>query len=151
MASEFRTKRRVEFAETDAAGILHFSNYFRYMEEAEHAFLRSLGHSVEIRTPEGLIGFPRLAVSCEYLKPVKFEDVLDLHLWVRRKGRTSITYAVVFRKDGVDVARGETTAVACLVRPDRTIQSIPLPPELAAKLEEAPYPPFPRREPGGKP
>ena len=40
MACEHRLQRRVEFSETDAAGIVHFSNFFRYMEGAEHAFLR---------------------------------------------------------------------------------------------------------------
>ena len=43
MAHAFTMQRRVEFAETDMAGILHFSNYFRFMESVEHAFFRSLG------------------------------------------------------------------------------------------------------------
>ena len=46
MAHSYTTTRRVTFAETDLAGILHFSNSFRYMEEAEHAFFRSLGFRV---------------------------------------------------------------------------------------------------------
>ena len=46
MAYEFKAIRRVEFAETDMAGIVHYSNFFRYMETAEHGFFRSLGLSV---------------------------------------------------------------------------------------------------------
>ena len=46
MAYEFRTKRRVEFADTDMAGIIHFTSLFRYMEETEHAFFRSLAWSI---------------------------------------------------------------------------------------------------------
>ena len=40
MADPFRTTRLVEFGDTDMAGIVHFANFFRYMESAEHAFLR---------------------------------------------------------------------------------------------------------------
>ncbi|MEQ2009187.1 MAG: acyl-CoA thioesterase, partial [Limisphaerales bacterium] len=46
MASEFKALRRVEFSETDMAGIVHYSNFFKYMETAEHAFFRSLGFSI---------------------------------------------------------------------------------------------------------
>ena len=148
MAFEFRTCRRVAFAEADCAGIVHFSNYFRYMEEAEHAFLRSVSLSVEIRGEGGAIGFPRLSSSCEFLRPARFEDLLDIHLWVSRKGRTSVSYTVVFSKDGVEIARGWTTAVACRVRPDGTFEPVPLPEPLSSRIEEAPYPPLIPRERG---
>jgi acyl-CoA thioester hydrolase len=39
----FITTHRVEFFETDLAGIVHFANYYRFMEQAEHAFFRALG------------------------------------------------------------------------------------------------------------
>ena len=65
MAYEFRILRRVEFSETDMAGIVHYSNFFRYMESAEHAFFRSLGLSVVDRpehAPEGeRVGWPRVS------------------------------------------------------------------------------------------
>jgi acyl-CoA thioester hydrolase len=151
MAYEFRTRRRVEFAETDCAGIIHFTSYLRYMEEAEHAYLRSLGLSVKSRVEGGELGFPRLSVRCEFLKPARFEEVLDLHLWVSRKGRSSLTYAVVFSKDGAEIARGETTAAACLVRPDGKIEPVSLPEPFSRSIEEAPYPPltFKGSAPGG--
>ncbi len=138
MAHEFRTQRRVEFSETDCAGIIHFSNYYRYMEEAEHAFLRSLGLSVQAIVEEGEIGFPRLSASCRFLRTAKFEDVLDIHLRVSRKGHSSIKYTVFFLKDGEEVARGEITCVACLRLPDRTFKPIPLPEPFVSLIEEAP-------------
>ena len=67
MVFEFRLKRRVQFYETDAAGIVHFSNYFRYMEEAEHALWRSAGITISGSGSE--IGWPRVSVSFEYLQP----------------------------------------------------------------------------------
>jgi acyl-CoA thioester hydrolase len=138
MIHEFSTRRRVEFADTDCAGIIHFTNYYRYMEEAEHAFLRSLGLSVRWPAEGGEIGFPRLSASCEFLRPARFEDVLDIRLEVRRKGRTSITYAFAFSKDGEEVARGEVTAVACQVGQDGKIRPVPLPGAFAEKIGEAP-------------
>ncbi|HCE02754.1 MAG TPA: acyl-CoA thioesterase, partial [Acidobacteria bacterium] len=46
--SEFRLTRRVQFYETDSAGIVHFSVFFRYMEEAEHAMWRAAGLSIAV-------------------------------------------------------------------------------------------------------
>ena len=139
-AYELRTQRRVEFADTDCAGIIHFTSYFRYMEEVEHAFLRSLGQSVKSYTPQGEVGFPRLSATCEFVAPASFEDVLDVHLWVERKGKTSLTYAVVFSKEGKEVARGRTRAVCCLFGSGRKFHAIPLPRGLSSKIVEAPYP-----------
>ncbi len=58
MTSVFRTTRRVEFADTDMAGIVHFANFFRFMEAAEHEFLRSRGLSVAMDWEGERIGFP---------------------------------------------------------------------------------------------
>ena len=60
MPYEFKAVRRVEFSETDMAGIVHFSNFFRYMETAEHAFYRSLGFSVTLNDFDPPLGFPRV-------------------------------------------------------------------------------------------
>jgi len=75
--SEFRLTRRVHFHETDAAGIVHFSVFFRYMEEAEHAMWRAAG--LRIATPDAPIGFPRVATSFDFLKPLRFEDEFVRH------------------------------------------------------------------------
>jgi acyl-CoA thioester hydrolase len=140
-AWEYATRRRVEFAETDCAGIIHFTNYYRYMEEAEHAFLRSLGLSVRWTGQGGEVGFPRLSASCEFLRPVRFEDVLDIRLVVKRKGRTSLTYSFEFSKEGDAIARGEVTAVACRAGEDGSIRPVPLPEEFAERIGEAPAAP----------
>ena len=64
MAYEFHCKRRVEFAETDMAGIVHFSNFFRYMELAEHEFLRSLSLSVHDPSRADFVAWPRVNAEC---------------------------------------------------------------------------------------
>ena len=77
MGYEFVHQRRVEFSETDMAGIVHFANFPRWMEVAEHAFLRSLGFSVHVAAGPSSTGWPRLKVVCEYLKPLRFEEELE--------------------------------------------------------------------------
>ena len=141
MTCEFKTQRRVEFAETDCAGIAHFSVFFRYMEEAEHSFLRSLGLTVRKEQGDGtVIGFPRLSARCEYSRSLKFEEVVEIHVWVSRKARKTIEYSFRFTSQGREVARGQVVAIACRILEGRSIQSIPVPEAMDKALEEAAYP-----------
>src|SRR6185503_13937724 len=78
LSFEFRLKRRVHFYETDAAGIVHFSTYFRYMEEAEHALWRDAGLTIAQRSSD--IGWPRVNVSFEYFRPLVFEQEFEAHI-----------------------------------------------------------------------
>ena len=143
MAHEFTLRRRVQFADTDMAGIVHFSNFFLYMEETEHAFLRSLGYSVHTKTPSGIVSFPRTAAHCEYQTPLRFEDEVEIRLLVREKRDKSIVYDFVFSnvtsEPTVEVARGSITVV-CAARRDGeyTMSAAPIPQELASKIDVAP-------------
>ena len=122
MAKEFTQKRMVQFAETDLAGVMHFSNYYRIMEELEHAFWRSLDQSVVLRgggAGEGAISWPRVATSCEYAEPARFEDELELALTVAKVGDRSVTYEVEFRRDGRRIAFGKMTAVCTIMHHGR--------------------------------
>lgn len=141
MAHEFRTKRKIEFADTDLAGICHFARFFVFMETAEHEFLNALGTSVSIDLDGNRIGWPRLHASCEYVKPAKFEDVLDIHLRVTRKGRKALTYAFVFTRDDDVIARGEMTSACCICNPGEPIKAIAIPKFIAERIEEAPSDP----------
>lgn len=142
MAYEFRLQRRVEFAETDAAGIVHFSNFFRYMEAVEHAFFRSLGHSVMWAHHQPPLGFPRVAAACEYKAPLRFEDVVELHLLVREIKPKSLSYQVRFMKLSTrppqEVACGSLTVVCVAKNADGSFKAVDLPRELVAQLEVAP-------------
>ena len=131
----FRMKRIVEFGDTDMAGIVHFAKFFHYMEAAEHAFLRSLGFSV-VMTWEGVpIGVPRVAAACDYLRPVRFEDEIDIVVSVKKLGRSSVTYSFDFFKGDAEVARGEITAVFCQMLPGEGMKAMEIPPAIRTKLE----------------
>ena len=132
----FVTTRRVEFGDTDMAGIVHFANFFRFMEAAETAFLRSLGASVNWKADGLKWGFPRVAASCDYRKPARFEDVLTVAVTVERVGDKSITYRYDFtNQHGEPIAVGRVTAVFCRTTTPDDLESAPIPPELRAKLE----------------
>jgi acyl-CoA thioester hydrolase len=142
MPYEFQITRCVEFSETDLAGIMHFSNFFRFMEAAEHAFFRSLGFSVA-RSRLGMeICLPRVHAECDYALPLRFEDEVQVRLLVERKSRRSLTYQFRFsRMDGStpqQVARGRLTVASVERRPDGSLKAVPLPQAIADKIEEAP-------------
>src|SRR3982074_2340531 len=92
-----RTTRRVEFADTDMAGIVHFANFFRYMEVAEHEFLRSRGLSGALGGEGERLVSPRVPASCDFASPVRFEDVLDVEVVLARVGAKSLSFEVTFR------------------------------------------------------
>jgi acyl-CoA thioester hydrolase len=136
MAIPFHTTRLVEFSDTDMAGIMHFSAYFRYMEAAEHELLRSIGLSVYSEVEGAAVSFPRVAASCEYSSPVRCEDVLDIHVSVERVGTKSVTYAFRFTDRGRDVAMGKMTSVCCRVVHGQPPVSMPIPDAFAQKLRQ---------------
>ena len=140
MAYEFKIQRRVEFSETDMAGIVHYSNFFKYMETAEHAFYRSLGHSVVMKDADQPLGWPRVHAECDYFTPLRFEDLVEVHMLVKEKKNKAITYVFRFYKangERAEVARGSLTAV-CVTHTDEGMKAVKIPKELADKIDVAP-------------
>ncbi len=142
MAYEFKAQRRVEFSDTDMAGIMHYSNFFRFMETAEHGFYRSLGFSVVMKEIDPRLGWPRVHAECDYRKPLRFEDLVEIHLLVAEKKAKALNLVFKFRKlDGaqaVDVARGALTIVCVEHRTDGTMGAVEIPEEIAGKISVAP-------------
>jgi len=136
MSAPFTTQRRVEFCETDAAGIVHFAEFFPYMEQAEHALLRHVGLSVVLEDEDGIVSWPRVSASCEYQGTAKFEDVLDIAVRIERLGTRSVTYAFECTREGQMIATGRITAVCCRVSPDRRLHSMDIPERIAGPLRK---------------
>lgn len=130
------SRRRVEFADTDMAGIAHFARFFVFMETAEHELLRALGTEVHSEHEGHPIGWPRVATECEYLAPARFGDVLEIETRVARKGETSLTFEHRFLRRGEVIARGRMTSVCCRLDGEGP-RAIPMPRLVAERLEEA--------------
>lgn len=143
MAYEFRYNRLVEFSDTDMAGIVHFSNFFKYMEAAEHAFYISLGFSVHCVIGGKVVTWVRAAAECRYTSPLRFEDTVEIHVVVREMKRVSISYDFIFRKvnEGAleEAARGSLTVVcAGREKPGDPYKAQTIPDEISALIEVAP-------------
>ena len=141
MPHEFKLTRRIEFAETDMAGIVHFANFFRMMEATEHAFFRSLGFSIHTHENGATTGWPRVSATCDYRAPLRFEEEVEIHLLVAEVRSRSIRYQFIFRKvaDGTEVARGRIAAVCAHV--DKTtgkLVPVPIPENIRSKITPAP-------------
>jgi 4-hydroxybenzoyl-CoA thioesterase/acyl-CoA thioester hydrolase len=131
----FTTRRRVEFLDTDAAGIVHFSAFFFWMESAEHELLRAAGVSVIDRGSDGVDeSWPRVSVACDYVSAVRFGEEVDIAVTVEAIGRASITYAFRFSQASRDVARGRVVAVRCRMHPGRKPEAVAIPDDIVARL-----------------
>ena len=136
----FTHRRLVEFADTDLAGIVHFANFLRYVESAEHAFFRSLGFRVHTTTTDGQEGWPRLELSCRFLKPARFEETLEicLHIDEIRTSSLRYTFAIFTAGDAsrAPLATGTFTIIHVALDPHgHGMRKSPIPPDLRQQLE----------------
>jgi YbgC/YbaW family acyl-CoA thioester hydrolase len=134
----FEFQRRVEFHETDLAGIVHFSNFYRYMETAEHAFLRSIRHSIHEQLGTSEIGWPRVSATCDFRKPARNDDILTIRVSIEEIRTRAVRYGFRFFIDVNEppIATGSVVAV-CVKFEDGGIVAIPIPDKIRADLEAA--------------
>jgi YbgC/YbaW family acyl-CoA thioester hydrolase len=135
MASEYRLKRRVQFYETDAAGIVHFSWFFRYMEEAEHALWREAGLSIHV--PGSEYGFPRVATSFDFRRALRFEQEFDIHIRITAMSSKSIQYACELSDGDGPIASGTLTIVCVKHRPNEPMVSAEIPGDIRSRFQVA--------------
>ena len=134
MPRGFHYCRRVQFSETDLAGIAHFSAYFRFMEEAEHALWRAAGLSIGAAEQTG--GWPRVSAAFEYKRPLRFEDEFDVLVQIAETTRRSIRYGFTITIGTALVGTGSMTAV-CTMKEDGHLRAVNLPPDVIARLRAA--------------
>jgi YbgC/YbaW family acyl-CoA thioester hydrolase len=134
----FTSKRRVEFGDTDMAGIMHFANFFRFMESAEIDLLHSIGLSVHWRDGSVKWGFPRVSTSCDFTKPARFEDVLTIAVTIEKLGAKSVSYRFDFTNQrGEAIAVGRITTVFCRSDGPEHLESVEMPAAIRDKLSRA--------------
>ena len=114
---------------------MHFTWYFRYMEEAEHALWRAAGLS--IAPPGSAIAFPRVSVACDFHRPLCFEEEFEVHIRVTAIAEKTIRYACLLTRAGEQIATGTMTIACVTKRPDQPMRAVPIPPEIASRFEVA--------------
>lgn len=131
----FTSHRRVQFSDTDMAGIVHFANFFKWMEEAEHEYFRSLGLSIMQKRDDGsYIGWPRVSASCNFRKPLRYDEEVDIDITVERIGVKAVTYQLTLRRGDEEIAVGRMKVACCLCFPDGTLESIEIPEDYRSKF-----------------
>jgi YbgC/YbaW family acyl-CoA thioester hydrolase len=127
----------VEFFETDLAGIVHFANYYRFMEQSEHEFFRSLNLKIHGKNRDGIVfGWPRVSATCSFKSPAYYEDVIEIRLTIQRLSRRSLTISYAFHRDGIELAQGEMKTAYCIIPPGEKLKSDEMPDEIYNKLAQ---------------
>lgn len=139
MVEAFTIRRRAEFSDTDMAGIVHFAQFFRYMEAAEHALFRQVGYSIVTQVEDQHVGWPRVHAECDYRAPLRFEEEFDIAVRVRQRRTRSLVLDFVFTRaaGGETVATGSLTTVCVAYDGAGVMKAVPIPPAIAEAL--APY------------
>ncbi len=119
-AYDFSHRIRVRFAETDAMGIVHHSRYLPYLEEARVEYLRHIGHPYNEIRAEG-VDMAVLEAGVQYRQPLKFDDVVDVHVAMGPVTRATFQMVYLLTVDGVIHSTGITVhgAVTPEGRPTR--------------------------------
>jgi acyl-CoA thioester hydrolase len=107
------------------------------MESCEVAFYRSLDLPLISFVPGKTIGWPRVDVSCQYFAPLRFNDSVDVRLFVKKLGKRSVTYIFQFRKEGKLMAQGEMSAVCVTSDAKGEMVAQLLPENVVARLQPA--------------
>ena len=127
----YRLRRRVQFYETDLAGVVHFSWYLRYMEEAEHAMWRAAGLSIAPRDSD--MGFPRVSATVNFHAPLHFEDEFEVQIRVESISKRSLKYACEVMRGPTRIASGSMIA-ACVRHEADRMQAVDIPEDIVARL-----------------
>ena len=105
----FVYERQINYYETDKMGVVHHSNYVRYLEEARCKWLEELGIPYDKFEENGIM-IPVLGVKCEYKHFVTFGDIIKINLKVKQYTgvKLEVEYEITNAKDGKLVFMGET-------------------------------------------
>lgn len=133
--SEYRLRRRVQFVEVDSAGIVHFSHFFRYFEEAEHALWREAGLMIARRGAG--VGFPRVSASFDYHSPLRLEEEFDVTVRIAELKSKSIRYTCSITRGETRIATGSTVIVCVNRGPDGTMKAVEIPQVIASRFVAA--------------
>jgi acyl-CoA thioester hydrolase len=129
--SSFKASFRVTFVDTDGAGVVHYSNYFRFFERTEEEFYRHLGFDFTDFRERGL-WFPRVEAFCQYKKPATYGDLLEVELHVEelKEKSAKLSFNVV-NEAGELLAFGYLVIVAAEKQTGRATQ---IPKDILEKL-----------------
>ncbi len=122
MSRDYTFTLEVRYYETDAQGVVHHANYFKYFELARVNHLRSLGHEYADLERDGVILVVN-KIACSYRAPARFGDVLTIDIHTARSRGARIDHEYQVFREGILIAEGSST-LACIDR-DGQVQRLP--------------------------
>ncbi|MEN2975101.1 MAG: thioesterase family protein [Candidatus Caldarchaeales archaeon] len=133
MSGEFSSVYRVSWVDTDAAGVVHFSNYFRIFERVEEEMYLNLEFSFKDLYEKYGIWLPRVEAHCHFISPAYFGDVLDVKLRVIEIGEKHVKYGFKILRSGNIIAEGHVVVVTA----DKKLnKAVPIPTEFREKIKK---------------
>ena len=132
---------RVAWNQVDKAGLVHFANYLKYLEEAEAALFRELGVGplgLVWGADQGGLAWVRLELGMEFRNPAELDDLLLVHLWVAEKRSRSLSFGARISLREKIIAQGRIRTAPVRIGPGgRAVCRIPR--KIAEALETAPW------------
>ena len=130
----FKYTFRVHWVDTDAAGVMHFTNFLRYFEACEEEFYRSISLPFNAIRERYGITLPAVEAHCEYKAACRFDDFVEVTMRVREVAEKTVTYdfQMVRQHDGKLAAEGSMKCIAV----NSEWKAVSLPAELAKSLRE---------------
>ena len=125
-------RHKIKYYECDGMAVTHHSNYVRFMEETRIDLLDQLGYGFEKMEADG-ISSPVVSIQCNYKKPTRFQDVMDIDVRVKEMTELKLTFCYEMKVGGSVVCTAESTH--CFLENGRPISITVRYPELTKKLK----------------
>ncbi|MBP9713582.1 MAG: tol-pal system-associated acyl-CoA thioesterase [Sterolibacterium sp.] len=134
MSRNFVLPVRVYYEDTDAAGMVYYANYLKFMERARTEWLRQLGFQQSRMVEVQGVAFVARSAAVDYLKPARLDDLLEIDTRVASVGRAQVVFDQRVLRGAEILAQG-LMRIAC-VNPARDGRACALPSDLLALFRQ---------------
>ena len=117
------------------AGQVHFANFFRYMEEAEHAIWRRAGMRIAADGREHQ--WPRISAQCDFKSRLRVDDEFEVRTAMAKVSNRTIQWAHTMMRGDTLIAQGTVTAVCVKLQADGTFKAVEIPKQILERLQAA--------------
>ena len=131
----FCYQRQAQYHETDQMGIIHHSNYVKWMEEARGAYLSAIGTDYNGVEKKGIIS-PVVSISLDYKKPVEYEDRIEIALSMETYNGIVMEFSYRFYNRTKEELCTEAKSRHCFLKDGRVISLKKLEPALDSIFRE---------------
>lgn len=133
MAVAYSIPVRVYYEDTDAAGIVYYPNYLRFMERCRTEWLRSAGFDIRaVSETYGLVFVVR-AAGIDYLKPARLSDLLTVSVTIQKFGRASLVLEQQIHRDAELICSGQIRLASLNAL---TLKPIPIPDDIKGGINQ---------------